>query len=265
MDKMWSEYVNDVESFGFSVHISVNRENYVEKILKFDSNFLQLTDFYGLHKIHCLTDENFTIAEFINKYQQNRIIQLHDGSEDIALMRIYDWDFLLENSYVKKLWDISILLPIKVKEVWEYKHFSISGENNSLILQYYGLGFDLEKLKDNQDKDLIFVFYSKSTVWFDEIEMDFTSIGGELEKFGYSTFDLPFDNRPTAYRITPRFNSFLRDLRKLTEELEGRFEVGETIIPGTGSTFKNPEGYILLDHQVVFQEDIDSGKVKIPD
>lgn len=262
---MWNEYLNDLETFGLTVYIPVNYENYVKKILKFDNDFLELADSYGLHKIHSLTGENFTITEFIKKYQQNRTIQLLDGSEDVALIRIYDWELLVENVYIKKLWDVSMLLPIKIKDVWEYKHFSISGENKNPPLQYYSLGINLEDLKDNKDKDLAFSFYSKSNIWLDKIEWGFSSIRNELEKFGYSTVDPPFNNRPTAYRITPKFNSFLRKLKKLIDELDGRLEVGEVVIPGSIPYEENPEGYILLDGQIIFQEDIDSGKIKIPD
>ncbi|PLK43640.1 hypothetical protein [Emticicia sp. TH156] len=265
MNKIWNEHLSDLVAFGFTVHIPVNYENYVKKILKFDSNFLELADFYGLHKIHSLTGENFTVSEFIKNYQQNRIVQLLNGSEDVALIRIYDWDLLVENVYAKRLWDVSILLPIKVGDVWEYKHFSISGEYNNSPLHYYSLGINREDLKDGQGQDLTFSLYSKSNVWLDTIELGLIPTGNEQEKFEYTLFDPPFNNRPTAYRITPKYNSFLRDLKKLIGELDGRLEIGEVIIPGSIPYDENPDGYILLDGQVIFQEDVDNGKIKIPD
>jgi hypothetical protein len=265
MDKMWNECIHDLDAFGFTVHIPVNHENYIRKILRFDIDFLELADFYGLHKIHSLTEESFTIVEFVKKYQQNRMSQLLNETEDVALMGIYDWDLFLENVYFKKLWDVSMIIPIKIKDEWKYKYFSISSDKPNLTWQSYSLGIDLEDLKGGQDHDLTFTFYSKSNVWLDKIEFGLIPTGKESGKLMTTLFEPPLDNRPTAYRITPRFNSFLRDLKKLIMEFDGQLEIGEVIIPGTIPYDENPEGYILLDGKVIFQEDIANGKVRLPD
>lgn len=265
MNIRWLEYHNDIETFGFTVHIPVNNGNYIEKVMKFDIGFLQLADVHGMHKIHSLTDEVFTLAEFEKGYIPNRISQLQDESEDIALMCIYHWDLFRENVHHKKRWDISIRVPVKTEDKWEYKDLSIAPYRYGLPWQSFSLGINSKDLKDGRDVDLTFDFFSKSNIWLDDIELDDTSIGKELEKYGYSTFDPPFDNRPTAYRITPRFNSFLRDLKQFVDELNGWLEAEEMIIPASFTYAKNPEGYILLDGQLIFQEDIDSGKIKIPD
>ena len=71
------------------------------------------------------------------------------------------------------------------------------------------------------------------------------------------------DNRLIAYRNTPRLNSFIRELKNFVLKNEGTWDFDLDI----GSVKENqvpPDG-ILLDGQLIYQEDIASGKVKIPE
>ena len=71
-------------------------------------------------------------------------------------------------------------------------------------------------------------------------------------------FEPPVDNRFYAYRITPRFNSFLRELKTRIQELGGTITLDDehhedVTING-----------VLLDGKIVFQEDIDEGRILLP-
>ncbi|MBB6460291.1 hypothetical protein [Flammeovirga kamogawensis] len=83
------------------------------------------------------------------------------------------------------------------------------------------------------------------------------------------------DNRPLAYRHTPRLNSFLRDTKQISDENNGKWHFhsdGYAIQHVTDMRKTEDEDSdkiwcdhgIPLDGKIVYQEDIESGRIKIP-
>lgn len=68
-----------------------------------------------------------------------------------------------------------------------------------------------------------------------------------------------YNNRYLAYHNTPRLNSYIRDLRNLWVKKCGwEFEIA-LATPGVSKT-----GEILLDGKIIYQEDVDEGRITLP-
>lgn len=91
---------------------------------------------------------------------------------------------------------------------------------------------------------------STSNIWYDELK--YSDINGMP-----ILFENPYNNRPVAYRITPRFNSFIREIKKEVQRLEGTLTIEENYNCDNN-------GYFLLDSKTIFQEDIETGIVIEP-
>ncbi|HPK10870.1 MAG TPA: hypothetical protein PK246_11090 [Saprospiraceae bacterium] len=87
----------------------------------------------------------------------------------------------------------------------------------------------------------------------------------KLHRVDHETSDLyTIDNSPIAYRNVPRINSFIRDIKVLVQKYESKYSFGifhkndeinyETAIDG-----------LPLDGKIIYQEDIDEGRVILPD
>ncbi len=248
----WSHYIKNSSSINFSLKIPINEENYIQKILKFDSWFFEKGAQFGMYNF--IETEKINRGEtqkYINEYVSSREKRMFKrDAEFITLGGVFNWDYSLNLVKTQGTFH-TINIPIFENGQWQYQSVNPFGilERESDVLY----DDDLHDFKKNKIWNNIveIVFFSSSNIWYDEIEYT------QLEE--YLTFSPPVDNRPVAYRISPRFNSFLRELKTMTYSLEGEF------ILHTHSEKLSAEGYILLDGQVVFQEDIDSGKVKIPD
>lgn len=89
-------------------------------------------------------------------------------------------------------------------------------------------------------------------IWFEKVISEDT----------FTANQTTYSNKVLAYYNTPRFNSFLRDLRTAILELDGNC----TLSHSGGKCFSQylTEEGILLDGKIVYQEDIDEGRVKVP-
>ncbi len=102
-----------------------------------------------------------------------------------------------------------------------------------------------------------FPFYialgSSSDIWWPDLEAIAPEGASRFKEF----LDDPLDNRPFAYRITPRLNSFVRDMNAITRNLGGK------IYYEKANQYCTEEG-VLLDGKIIYQEDIDEGRVVPP-
>ncbi|PLK44262.1 hypothetical protein [Emticicia sp. TH156] len=253
MKVFWSPYINHFMAFDFSIEIPLNEENYKQKILEFDACLFEKGAEFGIY--------NFIEAEKIYKGEAHKYINDYVASrtenmfkpetEGITLGGIYHWDYYL-NSVNPKTSFTTINIPVFDNGEWQYKAVDPFGLfTYDSALQNFESHLDY-KTKSKWNNIVEIEFFSQSNIWYDEIEYS------QLER-RYMIFDPPADNRPVAYRISPRFNSFLRDLKSKTYSLGGKY------ILNVPSSKLSDDGYILLDGQVIFQEDIDCGVIKIPD
>ena len=69
------------------------------------------------------------------------------------------------------------------------------------------------------------------------------------------------DNRAAAYRNAPRFNSLLRELKEIVHSYGWQIALqSDTLFD---RSFETEDG-ILIDKKIIYQEDIESGRVQIP-
>lgn len=95
----------------------------------------------------------------------------------------------------------------------------------------------------NYHLDFGFSLSSESEFWFQEAQYSGKS----------------FDNSFLAYHNTPRLNSFIRDLKDIwVNKYNWTFDI-ERGYPGVSEI-----GEILLDGKIIYQEDVDEGKVILP-
>ena len=274
MRKIWSEYIDHFDAFDYVLRIPVNIENYKSQIKDFQTFFLKAGFKWGIYKFESLIDGNiYDISTIINDYLSNTtdMISKTDGTS-ISMFSFTHWDFFLEFFREGKEVISVISVPLKEDSLWISKNFNLSsinreGEEHSFpLLFYYSVDYDINDLKKSKEEKLYFNMYSRSNVWFDEIGVHWLEDDDLFNSYirDPTFYDTPISNRPTAYRITPRFNSFWRDIKNKVIDMGGEVEVDLTT---SGYRLKktNEEGYILLDGQVIFQEDIDSGKIKMPD
>jgi len=244
--KYWTASLNDFSSFAFHFHFQVTPENFKRVILKIDEVFL----IKGLE---------FGICVF-------------DGLESLEEIHLYiaerKKDFWLEPKYNNALDFFS------VKESKSYKGEAIQSqyipfiESNKYvykkkdyvedkIIEFEG-AYNIREaeLRDEfwEEKEISFSIFSYSNIWWDEISFSKMSnaVGSDI-----ILFEPPKDNRNYAYRITPRLNSFLRDLTKVSLSLGGK-----VILEDYKKENVTKEG-ILLDQRIIFQEDIDDGRINM--
>lgn len=132
-----------------------------------------------------------------------------------------------------------------------HKHSTNSGlvEIDSLIGAIHLS--DVDQLVPYEDVNVSLAFSSASNIWWDEINYSENRNGS----LNYS--EIPKNNRSYAYRITPRLNSFMRDLKQIVSQLGGKIVLDEC-----DNRYVTPEG-ILLDGDIIYQEDLQSGRFNL--
>lgn len=118
----------------------------------------------------------------------------------------------------------------------------------------FGEGYDEKIIDDSQTVNelnyIMFHFGLGSNVFYPFLENK--EIGEKI------------DNRVIAYRNAPRYNSFLRGIKHISEKYGFEFCVREGSINKIQRPYETFEG-VLLDGKIIYQEDIDEGRVKIPE
>ena len=102
---------------------------------------------------------------------------------------------------------------------------------------------------------------SQSNIWFEKVYR-FEDPDEDFDEHIDGVF---IDNRPIAYRLTPRLNSLLRDLRLLADQHGAEVIFNDQRIE---ATYIYPEYLtehgILLDGRIIYEEDIREGRVSLP-
>lgn len=246
----WTTYLKHFSSFNFEFSFKVNIENYKERILKFDRILLTKGLEYGI-----IVFDEINNIESIECYLKSRESKFWINQNDNNIIKLIDF----------KQWEDyngkgiqSIFLPwIESKEVIN-KRVNYS-ENIYQVLSYESsLNLFENNLKEEywEDKEIFISLSSNSNIWWDEFNI--TIKNGE-NWYDKEFFDPPINNRLTSYRITPKFNSFLRELKKITTEFRGEMKLGEY------DTKRVKVDGVILDGKIIYQEDIDEGGVKIPE
>jgi len=250
MDNFWTTYLKHVPSFTYEFSFTINKENFQSRILQFDEVFLKS----GLRFEICVFDEMQSVV-LIDKYLESRGRKFNKNSEENYSLQLYD---LKQWEYYKGNGEWAILAPYIlpnaqfVNKTFDYQGYIytiLSLENTDSLYKINLFEYDFE------DSIIYVGINSSSNIWWEEIAV--TILEGEAWK-DRQVFNPPLNNRPWAYRITPRFNSFLRDLKGVINKLKGN-----VLLEEYNKKYVTEDG-ILLDGRIVYQEDIDEGRVKLP-
>lgn len=136
----------------------------------------------------------------------------------------------------------------KISPLSKYKYNRLPYRQENFTIWGEGQKIDNLKKINIEDIDIGFSIRIYSEFWFQKT-------------FYKSNYDYKngFDNSFLAYHNTPRLNSFLRDLKELWID---KYEWDFLLFEEWHDTTNNG---ILLDNQIIYQEDIDEGRIQIPE
>lgn len=222
-----------LEVFSYSCEIKVSHKNFVERTKIFEEELMKLGKKYELFY--------FKEKELHEEYLQKKESRLN---ESITLFDL--WKNL--NNEMSKLY---IKFPLSTNN---YTEKSLSTKEFSHILEIHSneVTYYPEIEGNSASKTISTTISSNSNIWWQHIDISIDKNKNILN------FSPPINNSHIAYRIVPKFNSFLRDLRNIVEHLEGKL-----VLDAGDNRFATKKG-ILLDNKIIYQEDIDEGGVELP-
>jgi hypothetical protein len=237
--KYWEERRHDVNSFTFNFSVPVTNLTWKDKVVEFDLEFLKKGEKFGLFYLM----ENI-LSDYERKRKSNYIEIIDNYVELLSLRNYFPNEF---TSAYKFIGDFYINLPYifdgrMICKPMKY-HKPFLGLGILEFENYPGIDISQYNKDESWNGTLHFSIDSSSNIWWEEIlyfENDDCKI---------------LNNRPWAYRITPRFNSFLRDIKLKTKELGG------TILLEEYNRKYVVEDGILLDGNIIYQEDLDQGRL----
>lgn len=262
----------------FPVYIYINipfKDNSFESVLKLYETIFRVGEKFKLFQLLPNdVKQEYEIIDSANLYYEGMLESFSKIKEN-NFIRFFDlkaWSFYNEKIISKgkemniKLFDLTCYDENGILEERKYsaKDFellvrTIPANENFSIENYteemWGYPLDIgdavikpTDFKLHTDKSMSIVLRSFFDIWFEEV------MG-----YGYADENKDnYDNRSVAYRNTPRLNSFLRDVKKEVLKLGGEWKMGSDY-----PKYVTEEG-VLLDGHIVYQEDIESGRVKLP-
>ncbi len=242
MKKYWRNYWYNIESicyeFSFGKINGLNQEE-IKNIVDF---FLKLGVKYRFFEHQILSKEEY-VSSTLN------MVEGAFSRVDEFIGRNTIRSFLFSsNDLGTQIPNLVINVPLPNKGKIEMEPLPIAMGDNGEVVR-----FDIYVEFDPKDH-LVLAIASNSDIWWPDLLV--IGLEGASRVGEYLT--VPFDNRPFAYRMTPRLNSFLRDMKVFAADYE--FRLG----------YEAPNEYctrdgVLLDGKIIYQEDIDEGRVVPPD
>lgn len=272
-------WANDEDNccFQFNVFLILAKEDYLEKLLVFNKKLHAITWKYRLLMTvspdYC-EEKGIDYLDHYNQYLLKKkdtasILPrigyefYEKGIDSVSLMFYCGEDNSLISEYVHYLQNGLYGNPVYAKNG---KDVDVN-DLNKFVYDSSPLLFDnfaSAKVDDlNNRVEISFSIESHLTIWKDYVYgFKYLDESGRVEILKCS------DNRKIAYRNTPRLNSFLRDLQYLVSEMGGRcelydFTLADNVTNKAKENNSSRKG-LTLDGKIVYQEDIDEGRVKLP-
>lgn len=245
--KLWIEKQKHRSSFSYEFSIPISNITWKQKVIEFDLEFLVKSKKFGLF---------YFGEDIIIDYEEKRRNNFSDITDNyIELLSLRNY-FPYENKNLYKFVGESYInIPCNFDGHMISKPSKYDESNiDYAVLEFENFpGLDLNEVGEfkNWEGNLNFLIYSSSNIWWEEIDY-VKGEDGVIYKL-----KAPVNNRSFAYRITPRFNSLIRDLRYITARLGGSI-----MLEDYDKRFV-AEGGILLDDKIVYQEDIDDGRISL--
>ena len=230
-------------TFDYLIQIPLSTEDFKEKMMTFDRLFLGLAVQYDLL---CPVDS----AVIPDTWVDDHLNDLANNEFDTGWLNLLDlgrWPRFkglnLDQAFGTKIYCL---------ENGKETHFLQPG------IFTFAQASSVELLPGMQEyywyENVSIGLSSRSNVWLEKLWYAPLDYGK-----GIDFLDTPINNSETARLNAPRLNSFLKALRSGIEKMDGKIVLDET----TTSGLVTEEG-ILLDGKIIYQEDIDEGRVVLP-
>lgn len=237
--------------------------SFLEKIQQFYSDFIDLSIKYNLGEILPVKHLGINIREVKEDYLKLSK-EYFDKAEFVGFFPLINLKKYFPYQKYKKLHPNACLYNLvcnKNELHSDYFYLNKSGVRtldsfNSWNLPHeqdtfeiHGFGSYLEYFDNVSKNDIGFSIEIRSEFWFEKVFWNQNS----------PSLKESVDNKWLAYHNTPRLNSFIRDLTQLWVDKYG-WEFGYF-----EGWYESGKDGILLDGKIIYQEDIDEGRVELPD
>lgn len=275
-------WTNDEDycSFQFNVSLILSERDYLDELLEFNKSLHALTWKYRLLMTlspdYCEKRGVDYFSDYHDYLLRNKEVigvlprigyQFYKKSIDpVSLMFFCREDGLMISSYVHYLQNGLYGNPVYAQNENGMEPATLK----KFMYDSSPIRFDnLPRVKmDNLKHEVTISFSIEShlTIWMDYISsFKYLDMNGRLQVLEES------DNRKIAYRNTPRLNSFLRDIRSLVDKTGGTCELHDfKSLNGISKQYiysnrtDHRQG-LTLDGKIIYEEDIEEGKVELPE
>ncbi|WP_196890348.1 hypothetical protein [Aureivirga marina] len=209
MEEFWADYLYKEQVFSYDIEIPINYLNYKTQILNFDVSFLRLGFKYGIYIYsHNIED----LEEDLQQYKNERLERFFNPDIEYHFLNLIDlvqWD-----KFNQQRLDNADLLEYS-QLFYEEKLIKInaSGYNMkpSIFRTMSCIHDEFKDLKNDWNTTCFINIYSYSPIWLSEVD---------LSEIIFKKSERIVPN-PLGNEFTLKFNSFLRDLKKVVESLGG--------------------------------------------
>lgn len=264
---VWNVYSNEIVSWCIKLP-PIKTYMYINKYIDFIANLIELGEKYRILRQDNRLSEGYNIDKNVSVRKTLRSVFDTHNILPLTLSRInhtkiafFDRDNLIEA-------DITSINPV-LEKVMAKKFNPLRNETKN-ILEYFADDLDFTH-SDTWNYEVMIWIETYSDIWFPVVQNNSLCTLDELQEKNskYDTWkdvitsdELPemidyqsgelllgvFKNR-TAYHHTPRFNSFLSDVSKITHQLNGELTFEVENIFTNGFTYADQitdEGLIIL-------------------
>lgn len=243
MSTSWKKNISKYPIFSYFLSVEVNRDSFRDKILEVDNIFLSLANQFQLFTLSTPNSQNFN--DTLKVYNDDRLETFSRRDSEYDYLRFLDFKqgvLFSKYSGTTLVFDESTNAFLNVPN-------QIDCNNSIFNIEATG-DYQLRELDDNYTNVQVGMsIFSYSNIWLDTFNFDESRVFKGLGDV---------KNRVVAYRMTPRLNSFLRDFKNKLELLGIELKQQEC-----DTRYVTEEG-ILLDGRIIYQEDIDEGRVMVP-
>jgi len=236
------EYIHEYESLEISYNFSIPATNSILSEIEYKLLAEKINSF---HRDYITIANKYRICKLLsNDYLEHKNLDMKD------IIHV----FLPSNS-LKELFffplNLDVIGPEDSRNIFYTEIDSIESDicidNRNVVKMVLGDSLESGKIFSIP---IGFFIEVRSNIFFPFLEDDFCN--------------KIINNKANAYLNTPRFNSFLKSLKELFYERGWDFEFEYDHKPLEILEFFTENG-ILIDGQIIYQEDIDNGKVRVSD
>jgi len=252
--QIWHHNTKNDSIFTYLIVLPFDKKSSKEKILSLDEIILSFGHQFSIYDISKIIP-NHTFEDILTNYLEDRkrnFFKKETIERNVGLIDFEQWEAFRKNIlHDNHPWAEYTRIPIfdEGKIIYTDINASHYRRGPSIIDLDVHADYSYADLWNKSEliSETRLYIASWNYIWLQESQI--------IHEDGYLR---TFENSPIAYRIVPRFNSFLRGITRKVKELGGSI-----VLDDYRREFVNIDG-ILLDGEIIYQEDIDEGRVEVP-